>query len=217
MLEINDELMTPGCPQCAVKHLSAALSYAADAKSLGFLHPGTESLLLMAKAYINLGEVAVGYKSHLWYAVGLLQRAEEAAVRTGEVGTAEASREARLGLEEGGEEYLRTAMELLYPRLAHCPRALELAHFAEASRELPEWTGWTGDYASDIGRIRDDFFTAMKEAPAASEETAEKGGEEAMATKKAAKKAPAFLKKGDPKAKQAACKGGKCKGGKCRG
>lgn len=36
-----------------------------------------------------------------------------------------------------------------------------------------------------------------------------------MATKKAAKKAPAFLKKEDPKAKKAACKGGKCKGKKC--
>lgn len=35
-----------------------------------------------------------------------------------------------------------------------------------------------------------------------------------MATKKAAKKAPAFLKKEDPKAKKAACKGGKCK--KCK-
>lgn len=215
MLEINDELMTPGCPQCAIKHLSAALSYAADAKALSILHPGTESLLLMAKAYINLGEVAVGYKSHLWYAVGLLQRAEEAAVRTGEVGAAEASREARLGLEEGGEEYLRTAMELLCSRLAHCPRALELAHFAEASRELPEWTGWTGDYASDIGRIRDDFFTTMKEAPAASTEGEGKGGDETMATK--AKK-PAFPAKGaakkpDPKAAKAACKGGKCKKG----
>ena len=37
-----------------------------------------------------------------------------------------------------------------------------------------------------------------------------------MATKKVAKKAPAFLKKEDPKAKQAACKGGKCKGKKCK-
>lgn len=36
-----------------------------------------------------------------------------------------------------------------------------------------------------------------------------------MATKKAAKKAPAFLKKEDPKAAKAACKGGKCKGKKC--
>ena len=30
MIEVNDELMTPGCPQCAVKHLSAALYYRAQ-------------------------------------------------------------------------------------------------------------------------------------------------------------------------------------------
>ena len=64
-------------------------------------------------------------------------------------------------------------------------------------------------------RVCEEFFITDQEvAVDTSEEVAGGGGEEAMATKKAAKKAPAFLKKEDPKAKKAACKGGKCKGGK---
>jgi hypothetical protein len=68
------------------------------------------------------------------------------------------------------------------------------------------------DLAGSIERIREEFFKGFEEAPAASGVEAGKGGETDMA--KTAKKAPAFQKKEDPKAKKAACKGGKAK--KCK-
>lgn len=212
-MEIVDELMTPGCPQCAVKHLSAAIMYRAQAFSIGTEAMPSNGLVMLARAYVNLAEVAVGYKSHLWFAVGLLQRAEElATVAKPEAKVAQVARAARLELERRAEQCLLEVLASIDAVVMHWPKAMMFAHLAEAARELPSWTDWSSDYDQVIRKIREEYFVS-EEAPAASTEDAEKGGETDMATKKAAKKAPAFLKKEDPKAKKAACKGGKCKKG----
>lgn len=226
-MEIVDELTTPGCPQCAIKHLSAALYYMATRPDRNEGSAGREPVPeedeLLARAYINLGEVLVGYRSHLWFAVGALQRAEEigmrqAPERPGAGETAETARAVRLVVELDGEAAVRTAMQYIWDSFLS-PAAMEAAHVSEACRELPGFPwgafllGTPTSVMEAIERIRNEYFTT-DEAPAASTEDAEKGGESDMA--KAAKKAPAFLKKGDGKAAQAACKGGKCKGKKCK-
>ena len=209
-MEVVDELMTPGCPQCAIKHLSAALYHRA-VKAPG--SPVAQTYrVLTAVAKINLYEVLNGYKSHLWYAVGALERAEEIALSSCE--RTDAIREARLVLEERGEAGVETALAILASRATVFPADWEGAHIMEADRELPGFGFDQLDLIGSIERIREEFFISDTTAPAAA--TAEGGGESEMATKKAAKKAPAFLKKEDPKAKQAACKGGKCKGKKCK-
>ena len=213
MMETHDELMTPGCPQCAVKHLSAALMYMITPGRHGF---AARSKVWMAVAKINLAEVLVGYESHLWYAVGMLQRSEETALAEGS--SYATARHARLLLEEkglaGAAEALR---EIDLGALFEDDEMCE-AHLYEATRELPSLLVYPltpePEYLmKEIERVRSEFFV-LEEAPAASTEDAERGGESEKATKKAAKKAPAFLKKEDPKAKKAACKGGKCK--KCK-
>lgn len=208
MLEIHDELMTPGCPQCAVKHLSAALYYKAHLNDP--LAPLPEGWRVKAAvAEINLIEVLNGYKSHLWYAVGALVVAEELSVIA--CAPHDGIREARLIIEELGLKGVENALYALFTRggIRDCDRAL--AHYLEAVRELPGFHAEMrmDDLIGSIERIREEFFPSDTTAPAAV--TAEKGGESDMATKK---KAPAFLKKEDPKAAKAACKGGKCKGGK---
>lgn len=214
-LKVVDELTTPGCPQCAIKHLSAALMYMITPGRHGF---AARSKVWMAVARINLAEVLVGYESHLWYAVGMLQRSEETALAEGSSYTI--ARHARLLLEEkglaGAAEALR---EINLGALFEDDEMCE-AHLYEATRELPSLLVYPltpePEYlVKEIERVRSEFFVTDQEvAVDTSEEVAGKGGEEAMATKKAAKKAPAFLKKEDPKAKKAACKGGKCK--KCK-
>lgn len=213
-MEIVDELTTPGCPQCAVKHLSAALMYMVTPGRHGF---AARSKVWMAVAKINLAEVLVGYKSHLWYAVGMLQRAEEAALAEGS-GYATA-RHARLLLEKRGVAGAAEALRELDLGAVFEDDEMCEAHLYEAARELPSLLVYplTPDpdhLRGEIERVREEYFIT-EEAPAASGNSAEKGGESDMA-KKTAKKAPAFLKKEDPKAKQAACKGGKSKGKKCK-
>ncbi len=211
MLEVHDELMTPGCPQCAVKHLSAALYHMAHLVGGGEKVRPDEYMVCVCRAYINLVEVRTGYLSHLWYAVGALVRAEEhlAAGLGGCV-----AREARLMLEEYGVEALLDALNFIRESTVPGHADWAAAHFDEARRELPAMQAAMrmDDLIGSIERIREEFFTSDTTAPAAA--TAEGGGESEMATNKAVKKAPAPLKKGDAKAKQAACKGGKCKGGK---
>ena len=97
-MEVVDELMTPGCPQCAIKHLSAAVAYMVGPYPGGA--PVLTSCVWAAVARINLVEVMAGYRSHLWYAVGMLVRSEEAARYEGSA--CAAAREARLVLEERG-------------------------------------------------------------------------------------------------------------------
>lgn len=207
MLEIHDELMTPGCPQCAVKHLSAALYYKAHLNDP--LAPLPEGWRVKAAvAEINLVEVLNGYRSHLWYAVGALVVAEELSVIA--CAPHDGIREARLIIEELGLKGAENALYALFTRggIRDCDRAL--AHYLEAVRELPGFHAGMrmDDLIGSIERIREEFFPSDTTAPAAV--TAEGGGESEMATKK---KAPAFLRKEDPKAAKAACKGGKCKKG----
>jgi len=205
-LEIVDELMTPGCPQCAVKHLSAALSYAAEAFALRYSVslPPLESKVLLARAYINLGEVLIGYESHLWFAVGLLQRAEEEALcLCSPKEYTKTARKARLVLEKDGRTGVRRAMQAIGEGALFGPADMEAAHLEEARRELPEaYVAWRpencADYVGAIERIRKEYFD-LPEATVAEGETTTKEGEPEMATNK----------------KTAACKGGKCaeKGG----
>lgn len=222
-LEIVDELMTPGCPQCAIKHLSAALSYSAEAfalsKRYGVLHlPPLEDKVLLARAYINLGEVLIGYESHLWFAVGLLQRAEEEALCLNAPRECpEKAREARLVLEKDGRAGVRRAMQIIGEGVLFGPAYMEAAHLEEARRELPGDDGDFLDYAGAIERIRKEYFD-LPEAAVAEGETTTKQGEPEMATKKS----PVVKKTGKTKvpaataakATHAACKGGKCKPGK---
>ena len=217
MLEINDELMTPGCPQCAIKHLSAALYYRAEgfaiAKQtptglfLGQLPPPSDRVLL-ARAYINLGEVLVGYKSHLWFAVGLLQRSEEESRREG--GEGAVAREARLILEQKGLDGAREAMQAIHGGTLLCAAEMEMAHMQEAHRELPEFSGPFYSLEAAIAKIRAEYFD-LPEATVAEGEETPKEKEPEMAT--ANKKAPVKAAKASKCAK-CACKGGKTKKGK---
>ena len=213
MNEINDELMTPGCPQCAIKHLSAALYHAAKGVLEKDVSPD-EYMTCVCTAYINIVEVRAGYHSHLWYAVGALVRAEEHfAVGLGGC----VAREARLMLERYGEGALIDALRCIREGTAPSHADWAAAHFDEARRELPAEEGEMrmGDLAGSIEYLWKKYL----EAPVASPEDVGKGGESDMATKKAP---PAFLAKGkDAKGAKAACKGGKakkaaCKGGKCK-
>jgi len=214
-MDIVDELMTPGCPQCAVKHLSAALYHRAHLVGGGEDLRPDPYLVDVCVAYINLVEVRAGYRSHLWYAVGALVRAEERfAPRIGGC----VAREARLMLEQYGECALIDALNCIEAGTAPGHEEWAAAHYAEAMRELPAMQAAMrmDDLIGSIERIREEYFITDQEvAVATSTEGAGEGGEEAMATKKAAKA------KVDPKAAQAACKGGKakkaaCKGGKCK-
>ena len=213
MSEINDELITPGCPQCAVKHLSAALFHVAQ---LAGMDVSLDQYMVdVCTAYINLVEVRAGYRSHFWYAVGALVRAEERfAPRIGEC----TAREARLMLERYGEEAIIDALNCIEVGTAPTPADWAAAHFDEARRELPAEAAAMrmDDLAGSIEYIWKKYL----EAPVASPEDVGKGGESDMATTK--KAPPAFLAKGkDAKGAKAACKGGKakkaaCKGGKCK-
>jgi len=215
MLEVHDELMTPGCPQCAVKHLSAALFHRAHLVGGGEDLRPDPYMVDVCVAYINLVEVRAGYRSHLWYAVGALVRAEERfAPRIGGC----VAREARLMLEEYGEGAVVDALNCIEAGAAPGHEDWAMAHYSEAMRELPAMQAAMrmDDLIGSIECIREEYFITDQEvAVATSTEGAGEGGEEAMATKKAAKA------KVDPKAAQAACKGGKakkaaCKGGKCK-
>lgn len=215
MGEVNDELMTPGCPQCAVKHLSAALYYRAQHQRVeGAPHLAVHHRTRAAVALINLAEALTGYKSHLWYAVGALVDGEMFAHIACESHYAARMREARIELEQKGEAAIAKVMGHLFQFCLITDADWESAHYEEARRELPAWDAWSSDYDLAIRKIREKYFD-LEEAPVASNEDAGKGGECDMATKKAMK-APA--KKA---ACKAACKGGKtmkaaCKGGKCK-
>lgn len=188
-MEIVDELMTPGCPQCAIKHLSAALYYMAGRppRAEGVAcEPASLEDELLAKAYINLGEVLAGYRSHLWFAVGALQCAEETGLRMadrqlGASVTAKTARAARLAIELGGESAVREAMQRIWDGFIPFA-AMEAAHVSEACRELPcfPWgefrLGTPSSVAEAIERIRNEYFTT-DEVPVASTERTEKGGE----------------------------------------
>ena len=196
-MEIVDELMTPGCPNCARKHLSAAVERVVDGLNVQDRR-NADVLTILARAYINFIEAAEGYLSHRDYAVGLLVAAEERLGRRGDTEYAKTIRAIRTDLMENP-----TALEALY---LECVDRLALAHIHEAFRELPELSyefdrncfGSCSQETVDklvamIRWIDERYFSNTPEKP-------EKGGEETMACGK--------------KTVKAACKGGKCGGKK---
>jgi len=223
-MKVVDELFTPGCPQCAVKHLSAALYHAAELGRVPHRLELPDSIVLIARAYINLGEVLIGYKSHLWFAVGLLQRAEERALT--EVSSTTAARIARLTLEErGGYGVIDTMRNLMID--VHLDHAVMcLAHMDEAVRELPAFAGEMrmDDLIGTIEKIREEFFPENNDlagaAVAPEEGNTNQEGEPTMATAKKACKGTKCAAKGG-KTTKACDKGGKSakacdKGGKAK-
>lgn len=208
-MDIVDELMTPGCPQCAVKHLSAALYYKAHLNDP--LAPLPEGWRVKAAiAEINLVEVLNGYRSHLWYAVGALVVAEELSVIA--CAPHDGIREARLIIEELGLKGVENALYALFTRggIRDCDRAL--AHYEEARRELPAYVAdmRMDDLVGTIERVREEYFN-LPEVTVAEGEKTTKEKEPTMATAK--KKAPAKAAKA-AKCAKCACKGGKTKKGK---
>lgn len=155
-MKVVDELFTPGCPQCAVKHLSAALYHKAKVLAPITLDPDPY-MTCVCTAYINLVEVKVGYRSHLWYAVGALARAEE--LRAPYNGGCVA-REARLMLEERGADALLDALNCIQEGPAPSHADWAAAHFDEAMRELPAFAAEMSmdDLIGSIERIREEFF-----------------------------------------------------------
>lgn len=197
-MEIVDELMTPGCPNCARKHLSAAVERVVDGLNVQDRR-NADVLTILARAYINFIEAAEGYLSHRDYAVGLLVAAEERLVRRGDTEYAKTIRAIRTGLMENP-----TDLEALY---IECVDRLALAHIHEAFRELPELSyefdrncfGSCSQETVDklvamIRWIDERYFLIKPEEPG-------KGGESTMAC-------------GTKKTVKAACKGGKCGGKK---
>ena len=197
-MEIVDELMTPGCPNCARKHLSAAVERVVDGLNVQDRR-NADVLAILARAYINFIEAAEGYLSHRDYAIGLLVAAEERLVRRGDTEYAKTIRAIRIGLMENP-----TDLEALY---IECVDRLVLAHIHEAFRELPELSyefdrncfGSCSQETVDklvamIRWIDERYFLIKPEEPG-------KGGESTMAC-------------GTKKTVKAACKGGKCGGKK---
>lgn len=197
-LKVVDELMTPGCPQCAVKHLSAALYHVVKGDRQRDVFPDPY-MVEVCTAYINLVEVKVGYFSHLWYAVGALARAEElAAPRVGGC----VAREARLMLEEYGANSLLDAINCIQQGTAPDHADWAAAHFNEAMRELPvfAYEMRMDDLVGSIERIREEFFNLPPSTVPGGDETTQTEKEPDMATaKKAAPK----------KGAKCAAKGGK--------
>lgn len=115
-------------------------------------------------------------------------------------------------LEQYGEMALIDALNCIEAGTAPGHEEWAAAHYSEAMRELPAMQAEMrmDDLIGSIERIREEFMVVdSEEAPGASAEAAEKGGESDMATKKAAKADPKAAK-----AKQACGKGGCAKKGK---
>ena len=213
---IVDELDTPGCPQCAVKHLCAALSYAADGNRGD--EQTADEFVLAARALVNLAEADMGYRSHRDFAVGLLERAERAAclAAPGGLDFAGKARALRLAVISGSSEETYARREL---DAAVHPSSYMWAHLVEAGRELPGMYIPTCDPSVKaiqalLERVREEYFSLPEVTVAEGEETP-KEKEPEMATAKK-KKAPVKAAKAAKVAKCAkcACKGGKTKKGK---
>lgn len=170
-LEIVDDLATPGCANCAVKHLSAALTYLVmSLRNHSWSDDSSGELL--ARAYINLVEAAEGYHSHFPFALGLMAVAEEALVAEGDAETALHVREERTSLIAGGAKAIASALNGLAVLVSN--RDMACGHLEEAKRELPNWD-WKpcslqiDVLVSTIGEIRREYFEFDKPE--------EKGGE----------------------------------------
>jgi hypothetical protein len=215
-MEIVDEILTPGCPNCAIKHLSAALAIIPELQSLSRNGWTTSKRSLtnyevdMAVARINFIEAMEGYESHWDYGVGLLVGVEDKMICEGEEShTVNGLRGHRCAAMTATDYKSRHDVV----RFLTMPPDVNMdAHLAEAFRELPELFrkaiefGWRRYLESDeltkyitlakiiiklIKWVRDEFFATEQTNDFETKENEEKGGE-AMAMEKAtAKKAPA--------------------------
>lgn len=208
-METVDELMTPGCPQCARKHLSAAIALSALAGhdggswdvAAGNVDPCVQ--VYVARAFVNLVEASEGYASHVAFARGLLVLAEE----TAPAAIARGIRAVRLALDE-------EAFDPRTMRKWFCMQAEAAAHELEARRELPgfDWEACVAEsgpsprvrtWEAALAAIDAEYFSFDGGEPDGG-----KGGEDTMAS---AKK-PAFLgKKADAKKGGKACGKKGCK------
>lgn len=227
-METTDELVTPGCPNCVIKHLSAAVALLTNVRVADLYTPMAESQLdreLALRAAINLTESRQGYESHFDYAVGLLVLAE--AVPYLDARRRELYRDTRLLLIEHGNdpEAVSTAVTQLVMTTRsgmadeYFGQIYAQAHLTEALRESPDSVRHivasvmcVDDLQRVIRDVRKEFFSDFSE-----DKPVEEKGEDDMAT---AKKAPAKAAKKEAvpakkavaaKATKAACKGGKTK------
>lgn len=213
--EINDELVTPGCANCALKHMSAAIAYTAldpVAGTDGYEWPAYA--VYEARARVNAVEFLEGYRSHLDFAVGLLELAEEAACEAGFPVNARVTRSKRIALMTSKGDHKAVA-EFIKSVPPGCS-LMATAHVMEAIRELPadktfEEIARRGLRTSNRLERHDAFRACVNRVlelhfPADEER---KGGEETMAKGKMCAKKNA----GSVKAVKAACKGGKAKKG----
>lgn len=220
-MEIVDELTTPGCPNCALKHLSAALSLLVDTKSsTATTLPGTHDpevdafAVLEARALINFVEAIEGYKSHWDFGIGLLVRAEASAIAAGLPILSKILRDTRCNamLAQTREDCTKVVRDLAE---AVSRPAEARAHIEEAIRELPAMRTIYHEIRAVcnlvalvvklIKWVREEYFSDFE-----TKENEEKG-EETMAMKKApakaaAKKAPAKKAAAKAPAKKAAAK-----------
>ena len=125
-MEIVDEIMTPGCPNCYIKHLTAALACMAINRFDYVQVPYAD--VTTARALINLIEAKEGYVSHRDLAIGLLAHAEIISRGTGCIDL----REIRVGLMTGDPNAERKLLGMV------SPEALFVAHLKEAEREFPD-------------------------------------------------------------------------------
>ena len=204
-MEIRDKVVM-ACPNCAIKHLSAALACMADAKNGSYVSVAPRTTTLIARAVVNIVEHYEGYTSHLDYAVGLMVLAEEAAIAECVHDLAVKLRGYRVDIMSG--EISPSALPFhAASEFGVTVEDFMNAHIAEARRELPELMGedLTDDekIAAAIRSVKETYFPVIPEE--------EKGGESVMAcAKKKAVANKAACKGGKTVAKKAACKGGKC-------
>lgn len=217
-MEIVDEIMTPGCPNCYIKHMTAALACMAINRFPYVQAP--YAAVTAARAYINLVEAREGYTSHRDLAIGMIAHAE---LICGDMGCTDL-REIRVGLMTGDPDAERRLLGMI------SPEALFVAHLREAERELPGRplpVAMTYELScvvmpcidqrtadailGAVAKVRKEYFAE----PTVGEADKEREGGHEMAT--VAKKAPA--KKAAAKkapAVKAACKGGKCSAKGCK-
>lgn len=218
-LKPHDELMTPGCANCAVKHLSAAVARIATHPEDCCRVKQDSAGMWCAVAFVNLVEVAAGYASHRDYAIGCLHIAEERAVITGEPDRVATIRDIRIGLVLHWDDPVNRVWQLqkLYSESRDCEW---IAHICEAYRELTTIPPVHWDSADTpeklvavlqdrIGWIRMNYFE--------SDDGEGKGGEDIMACKKkccAAKGGATAKKAGKSKVPAAFAKPGTAKKGR---
>lgn len=162
-MDTVDELMTPGCPNCAVKHLSAALAYFVDEGNAKCETVDLDdALVFVGRAVVNLVESLNGYPSHFDFAIGLIERAEEKFTFT-YTQTASSPvgrlRRIRLALTDGTMPVSCGAVELYsFAR----PYGMMLAHVAEALRELrsiPLPAAFTAEwFRNTIAEVKKEYF-----------------------------------------------------------